>query len=122
MFTLYFMVVRLLRLIWVGFKDHEFRSLFWAVIVLLVSGTFFYHNIEKWKILDSLYFSVTTLTTVGLGDFTPKTDAGKIFTMIYIFIGIGVILGFIDLVAHHTKTQNPFSFLNGIKRKRKKRK
>jgi len=57
-----------------------------------------------------LYFSVTTLTTVGLEDYAPKTDVGKMFTVVYIFIGIGVILGFIDLVAHQTRAQNPFNF------------
>jgi Trk-type K+ transport system membrane component len=120
MITFYFLILRFLRLIWIAFKDHEFRSLLWTVIILLIAGTFFYHNIEKWKILDSLYFSVTTLTTVGLGDYSPKTDVGKVFTIFYIFIGIGVILGFVDLVAHHTKSQNPFRFLNRKKGKRRR--
>jgi voltage-gated potassium channel len=53
-------------------------------------------------VLDSIYFSVTTLTTVGFGDPAPATAAGKIFTMVYIFVGLGVIGGFINVLAKHT--------------------
>ena len=55
-------------------------------------GTIFYHWVEGWRWLDSLYFCVITLATVGYGDLTPKTDLGKVFTMIYIFIGIGLLI------------------------------
>ena len=34
-------------------------------IVLVVVGTKFYHQFEGWSYMDSLYFTVTTLTTVG---------------------------------------------------------
>lgn len=122
MISFYVLVLRFLRLIWVAFRDHEFRSLLWVVVILLISGTAFYHGVEKWRILDSLYFSVTTLVTVGFGDFSPKTDLGKVFTIVYIFIGVGVLLGFIDLVAHHTRNQNPLRFLGKkLNNKRKRR-
>jgi hypothetical protein len=49
-------------------------------------------------VVDAFYFSVTALTTVGLGDLAPKTAIGKLFTVVYIFAGIGIILGFIDTV------------------------
>lgn len=50
---------------------------------------------EGWNVLDSLYFSVTTLTTVGLGDLTPTNDSSKIFTIIYILVGLGVLVAFV---------------------------
>jgi hypothetical protein len=98
-FTLY----RFARTIVREFKDPEFRALLFLVLVILGSGTLFYHDIEGWRWLDSLYFSVTTLTTVGFGDFSPHTDIGKLFTIIYIFVGLGVILGFIEVVYMHTQ-------------------
>jgi hypothetical protein len=55
--------------------------------------------------LDSLYFSVITLTTVGYGDFSPSTRAGNIFTMFYIFIAIGIVLGFVNAVAERSMEQ-----------------
>jgi voltage-gated potassium channel len=53
----------------------------------------------------TLYFSVITLTTVGYGDFSPSTTAGNIFTMCYIFIGIGIFLGFVNAVAERSMEQ-----------------
>jgi hypothetical protein len=38
--------------------------------------------------IDALYFSVTTVSTVGLGDLSPQTDIGKLFTVVYIFVGV----------------------------------
>lgn len=34
--------------------------------------------------MDSLYFSVIAVTTVGFGDITPSTDASKLFTIFYV--------------------------------------
>jgi voltage-gated potassium channel len=93
---------RFLRTIWDGLKDPEFRSLFYWVAGFLALGTWFYARVEGWSILDSLYFSIITLTTVGYGDFSPKTSAGKIFTMIYILVGLGLISGFVYLLADRT--------------------
>lgn len=62
---------------------------------------------------------------MGYGDLTPKTDLGKVFTIIYLFIGIGVILGFVNIVAHHTNNQNPMKWFakdNGEKEKNDKKK
>jgi hypothetical protein len=84
-----------------GLKDPEFRGLLFFVLLILVIGTVFYHHFEGWRWLDSFYFSSISLTTVGYGDITPKTDIGKIFTVIYIFSGVGVILGFLNVVAKH---------------------
>ena|SRR5215204_7469124 len=83
-------------------RDPQFRSLVVLVLVTLLGGTIFYSTVEGWSVVDALYFSVTTLTTVGLGDLAPKTTIGKIFTVIYIFAGLSIIIGFIDTVAKET--------------------
>jgi voltage-gated potassium channel len=88
-----------------GLRDREFRGLLLFVLVILITGTVFYHHFEHWRWIDSFYFSSISLTTVGYGDITPKTDIGKIFTIIYIFSGVGVILGFLNVVAKHASEQ-----------------
>lgn len=74
-------------------KKPNILPVVFIAIAALGCGTIFYHHVERLKWLDSIYLSVITLTTVGYGDITPKTDAGKIFTIFYVLIGIGVIAG-----------------------------
>ncbi len=93
------MAVRIIKRLRHWARDHEFRLLGITTFVYLLIGMEFYHLVEKWRYLDAAYFSVTTLTTVGYGDFSPQTDLGKAFTIGYILLGIGLILGFVDVVA-----------------------
>lgn len=82
-------------------QDKEYRNLLITTFIVLLGGATFYHYIEGWTWLDSLYFSIITLTTIGYGDFSPQTDIGKGFTILYIIIGIGIILSFIDTLYKH---------------------
>jgi voltage-gated potassium channel len=43
-----------------------------------------------------------TSTTVGHGDLVPSTVAGKVFAILYILVGIGIILGFANAVAERS--------------------
>ena len=88
-------------------KDREYQRLLRVTVVILIIGTIVYHYVEGWSWLDSFYFSIITLTTIGYGDFSPQTTLGKLFTILYILIGIGIILGFIDTVYKHYKTKPP---------------
>ncbi len=85
--------------------DPEFRGLFVLVVVTLAAGTLFYWRIEGWSPLDSFYFSSITLTTVGYGDLAPETAAGKLFTVFYLFTGIGLIVAFLNAVARSAVEQ-----------------
>ena len=91
---------------WTALKDPEFEALLTLVIVILGCGTLVYHGLEGWGYLDSFYFSVTTLLTVGFGDLSPHTATAKIFTVVYLFIGVGVLLGFVNNVAQHAVSDN----------------
>jgi voltage-gated potassium channel Kch len=57
-------------------------------------GTVVYSALEGWSVVDSLYFSVVALATVGFGDLVPTTDVGKLFTVGYIITGIGILAAF----------------------------
>jgi voltage-gated potassium channel Kch len=103
MLPLFFAIIHFFRAIGKELRDPEFQAFFLFVIILLVSGTLFYHSVEGWRYIDALYFSVVTLATVGFGDFSPQTDAGKFFTIVYIFIGVGVIFEFVGVVARHAQ-------------------
>ncbi len=108
MITFFTTFWRLTRSVFKGLQDAEFRGLFFLVLLILISGTLFYHTVEGWTWVDSLYFSVTTLSTVGYGDFVPHTDMGKIFTTVYIFAGMGIVFSFLTSVAHQARSQSNF--------------
>lgn len=57
----------------------------------LLGSTIGYALIEGWSLLDSLYMTVITLTTVGFGEINPLSPAGRIFTIFVILGGIGVV-------------------------------
>ncbi len=79
-------------------RDRESRpALTWAGVTLLV-GTLVYHQLEGWSLLDSLYFSVISLATVGYGDLTPTTPVSKVFTIFYILNGIAILLSLFDRI------------------------
>lgn len=75
-----------------GFPEARLR---WAVALLLViitTGVMGYMLIESWPLLDALYMTITTLTTVGYREVHPLSTAGQIFTMALIVIGVGGML------------------------------
>lgn len=99
MFSFLVPIYRVFHGFFVSWNSPAFRSITGAIAVLLLSGTWFYVQVEGWRILDALYFSFVTLTTIGYGDLTPQTDSGKIFTMFFATAGIGLFLKIIHAIA-----------------------
>jgi voltage-gated potassium channel len=61
--------------------------------VLLFVGTIGFMFIENLSFVDSIYFSVVTMATVGYGDIHPQSAVGKILALILIVGGVGTFLG-----------------------------
>lgn len=73
-------------------KYRRFVSDFVKLLLLVVFGTVGFMLVEHWSFLDSLYMTVTTLTTVGYGEVHPLDTSGKIYAVVLILIGAGVVL------------------------------
>jgi hypothetical protein len=74
--------------------DPEGKVLLGSAVTTIAVGTVVYSALEGWSLIDSLYFSVVALATVGFGDLVPTTDAAKLFTVGYIITGIGILAAF----------------------------
>jgi voltage-gated potassium channel len=61
------------------------------IVMTIVIGTVGYWLIEGWGLLDSLYMTMITITTIGYGEPRPLSNGGRVFTLVLIFSTIGII-------------------------------
>ena len=66
--------------------------------VHIMIGAFLYHWLEGWSWLDSLYFVIVTLATIGYGDLAPTKPITKLITIYYAINGIAILLMLYDQI------------------------
>jgi hypothetical protein len=99
MLVFFVSLYKLLRAIRHGIKyREEFRVLLIFILTLLAGETYLYWDHEGWSIVDSLYFSVMTMSTIGYGDFAPTAIFSKIFTIIFLLLSIGVFVAVVSKI------------------------
>jgi hypothetical protein len=88
------MLRRVLPALRYAMREEEFGPIIGAALLLIVIGTLTYTLSQDWEVVDSFYFSVSTLTTTSVSD--PDLvlqDAWlKVFTVLYQLIGIGILV------------------------------
>jgi len=74
-----------------------------AFLVYLFIGTLTYTLwIPSWNVVDSMYFTVATFTTVGYGDIVPMNDGQRAFTLFFVILGTFLAAGiFFGYLFHH---------------------
>ncbi|MBS3680712.1 two pore domain potassium channel family protein [Ornithinibacillus massiliensis] len=91
---------RLLDALWKSFKNPVFQSLFVTLVLIVLSGTLFYSKVEGWAMIDAIYFAVVSLIPTGVETgLRPVTELGKIFTMMYLIVRVGIMIGLIGVIA-----------------------
>ena len=76
---------------------------FAPIVMYVVFGATMYQWLEGFRVIDSYYFVVITLSTIGYGDLYPKTDPGKIFTIFYVIIGLAIFSGLITTLVNRAR-------------------
>mmetsp|Transcript_21190 Transcript_21190/g.35913 ORF Transcript_21190/g.35913 Transcript_21190/m.35913 type:complete len:364 (-) Transcript_21190:84-1175(-) len=69
-----------------------------TIFVYLLVGVLAFHFVEDLNLLDSLYITVITFTTVGYGDYAPKLVCMKLFTILFILFGLMIVGHVVDIL------------------------
>ena len=81
--------------------DSKTRPVLIYVTFIVMIGAIIFRWLEGWSWIDSFYFVIITLTTIGYGDFTPSTSLTKLITIFYGINGIVVLLAFFDIIRRY---------------------
>ena len=60
------------------------------LVVVIGVGTLYGIIQEDWNFIQSFYWSIVTLTTVGYGDFTPQSQSSRLISSFYIIFSTGI--------------------------------
>lgn len=63
-----------------------------TLVSYAVISVLFYRHVESFTAFRAFYFCVITFTTIGYGDFKPSSDLSKIFTCLFVFCGLAIIV------------------------------
>lgn len=69
----------------------KLRFIFVAFALLLLLGTFGYKFLLKVNLIDALYMTVITISTVGFGEVGKTSALSELFSVLMIFLGVGVV-------------------------------
>lgn len=69
-----------------------------ALAFFILLGTFLFRHLESWIWIQSFYFTVATLATVGYGDLHPTTDTSRLVTALFILGGVSVALTALGII------------------------
>lgn len=101
-------------------KDWKMLNALIIVLLWIFFGTFVFWYLEtNWTWIDSFYFAVSTLTTVGYGDLTPNSQFGRLVAALYILFGVGIVLASLTLIGSEFLKREEIKIRRGYSRQSK---
>lgn len=86
------------------------------VISIILVGGYIMHYLEGWSLIDSYYWAVLTLTTIGTPELIPKLAITKIFIIFYILLGVSLVLYTLTNASVHLLKQTQHQSVNHFKK------
>ena len=81
-----------------------------VLIIFIAIGTVALHTLEGWPWLDSMYWCVMSLLTIGDTSHSPSHDATKLFVMAYAIVGVSTFLYSMSVLITHILERNQRHF------------
>ncbi|HDR8184753.1 TPA: potassium channel protein [Bacillus thuringiensis] len=79
------------------------RKQLWIAVIcmtfVVILGTLGFMAIEEISLFQAFWMTMITVLTVGYGDAVPVTQAGKVFALLIIPVGVGIVTYAIGVVA-----------------------
>ncbi|WP_142398821.1 potassium channel family protein [Bacillus thuringiensis] len=79
------------------------RKQLWIAVIcmtfVVILGTIGFMTIEEISLFQAFWMTMITVLTVGYGDAVPVTQAGKVFALLIIPVGVGIVTYAIGVVA-----------------------
>lgn len=91
------------------------RVLAVLLLLLILGGTAGFHYIEGWSWFDGFYMVMTTITSLGYGEIHPLSHVGRMFNILMIVCGVGIVL---LLIAGASRTLLEFELQSVFGRRR----
>jgi len=60
------------------------------ILILYVIAVPFFIYVEGLTLVEAIYFVTVTITSAGYGDIVPKTDVGRMFTVVLLLSGVSI--------------------------------
>jgi len=92
-----------------------------AAILYVTIGTYIFMQMEPWSSKESMFFIITTLTTIGFGNRAPKNDHSRLFIIIYSIGGMAILAYTISVISEVLKENIMVSFQTQLTMFREKR-
>lgn len=104
-----------------NYKQDKIRKVLYFIellILIFILGTLGYVIIEKYSLLDAIYMTAITISTVGFSEEAELSPYGKVFTVFLIFFGVTlVVYGLSSITAFFVEGEMK-KYLRGIKMKK----
>jgi voltage-gated potassium channel Kch len=88
------------RVAYKAFNSLLFQSfvLYFVIWVYIIVGGAIFARVEGWEYQEAHWYCFVTLTTIGYGDFYPKTSGGRALCCLFSLGGIGLLASFFGIV------------------------
>ncbi len=83
-----------------------------AFLITIASGTIIFHYLESWTWIQSVYFTVATLTTTGYGDLAPTHESTRAVVTVFILVGIFVMVSLLSTIEARFFAKHPVEHLD----------